>query len=259
MCRIRPGAMTARGAGNRHAPPDRRDDIVGTDLQAEPGSHRTLPRAALGRGSGERRTARDLHQWLDRRGRPLATSPPYHDAHTRGRRPDLVPDRAHRPRQAPRPRQPATRPSPFGISTMSTTSSIQQAPRSGYDRHIRSGDIGYRRPCDNPESATRGRRGRAADSNHACNQSPTSPTPTTCSRSDGPKPPRPNTALTHAVTEYTERYATARRTHGWTPAEPGELGFPHNRPAAHRTRTHRRRTTPTSPTNPPRRRHPARP
>ena len=33
----------------------------------------------------------------------------------------------------------------------------------GYDRHIRSGDIGYRRPCDNPESATRGRRGRAAD------------------------------------------------------------------------------------------------
>jgi hypothetical protein len=58
------------------------------------------------------------------------------------------------------------------------------------------------------------------------------------------------TALTHAVTEYTERYATARRIHGWTPAELGELGFPHNQPPAHRTRAHRRRTTPTSPTNP---------
>jgi hypothetical protein len=58
------------------------------------------------------------------------------------------------------------------------------------------------------------------------------------------------TALTHAVTGYAERYATARRAHGWTPAELGELGFPHNRPATHRTRTHRRRTTPTSPTNP---------
>ena len=38
------------------------------------------------------------------------------------------------------------------------------------------------------------------------------------------------TALAHAVTEYAERYATARRAHGWTPAELGELGFPDNRP-----------------------------
>jgi hypothetical protein len=58
------------------------------------------------------------------------------------------------------------------------------------------------------------------------------------------------TALAHAVTEYAERYATARRTHGWTPAELGELGFPDNRLHATRTRTHRRRATPTHPTGP---------
>ena len=54
------------------------------------------------------------------------------------------------------------------------------------------------------------------------------------------------TALAHAVTEYAERYATARRAHGWTPAELGELGFPDNPPHAKRTRTHRRRATPTN-------------
>ena len=59
------------------------------------------------------------------------------------------------------------------------------------------------------------------------------------------------TALAHAVTEYAERYATARRAHGWTPAELGELGFPDNPPHANRTRTHRRRATPTNPTRPP--------
>ena len=42
MSRMRPEPMTARGAGNRHAPPDRRDDIAGSDLLAEPGSHLTL-------------------------------------------------------------------------------------------------------------------------------------------------------------------------------------------------------------------------
>ncbi len=77
-----------------------------------------------------------------------------------GRRPDRVPYRAHRPRQ------PATGPSPLGKSygapwIRRTVSNKRR--ENGYDRHIRSGDIGYRRPCDNPESATRGRRGRAAD------------------------------------------------------------------------------------------------
>ncbi len=59
------------------------------------------------------------------------------------------------------------------------------------------------------------------------------------------------TALAHAATEYAERYATARRAHGWTPAELGELGFPDNHPHTKRTRTHRRRATPTNPTRPP--------
>jgi hypothetical protein len=62
------------------------------------------------------------------------------------------------------------------------------------------------------------------------------------------------TALAQAMTEYAERYVTARRSHGWTPTELSELGFPDNPPPANRTRTRRRHTTPThtsSPTSPP--------
>ena len=90
------------------------------------------------------------------------TSPPYHDARTRRSPPGS--------RAVPRTPSATTchgtatvQDQHHGYDENGTTTVSNKRRENGYDRHIRSGDIGYRRPCDNPESATRGRRGRAAD------------------------------------------------------------------------------------------------
>ena len=134
---------------------------------------------------------------------------------------------------------------------METTAVSNKHRADTYDRHIRTGGIGYRRHVTTrnpqPEAVAVARQmleprvQSIADLAHAhdlVNQRRAEATAA-------------ETALAHAVTEYAERYATARRAHGWTPAELGELGFPDNHPHANRTRTHRRPATPTSPTRPP--------
>ena len=242
VCRIRPGAMTARGAGKRHAPPDRRDGLRGADLLAEPGLTARRPGPPV-RRADIRAAPRQRH---GRHGRPHRVSPPHHNTRTHGHRLVLVPDGAHRPRQ-PVTGTVAVPGQHHGDDEQYPTSTeqIRTIVTSGPAVSDTVGHVTTRNPQPEAVAAARQmlepRVQSIADLAHAhdlVNQRRAQATAA-------------ETALAHAVTEYAERYATARRAHGWTPAELGELGFPDNPPHAKRTRTHRRRATPTNPTRPP--------
>ena len=165
------------------------------------------------------------------------TSPPYQDVRTRGR-PDLVPT-AHHPRQ-PCCRTPAVPDQHHGDDEQYLTSieQIRTIVTSGPAASDTVGHVTTRSPQPEAIAAARQmlepRVQSIADLAHAhdlVNQRRAEATAA-------------ETALAHAVTEYAERYATARRSHGWTPTELSELGFPNNQPHANRTRTRRRHTTP---------------
>ena len=232
--------MTARSASNDTPRPT--GATAGAGPTSWPSRSLTAPAArATVRRADNRAGPAQRH---GRHGVPIVSSPPYHNTRTHGR-PDLVPD------GAPSTTTVLTGPSPFRISTMETTNSIQQASEqirtivtSGPAASDTVGHVTTRNPQPEAIAAARQmlepRVQSIADLAHAhdlVNQRRAEATAA-------------ETALAHAVTEYAERYATARRAHGWTPAELGELGFPDNQPHANRTRTHRRHATPTNPTRP---------
>jgi hypothetical protein len=229
-----------RGQATR--PPDRRDGLRGADLLAEPGLTARRP----GHRCGEPTSGRDPVNGTIGTGVSIVFSPPYHNTRTHGHRLVLVPDGAHRPRQ-PVTGTVAVPGQHHGDDEQypTRTEQIRTIVTSGPAVSDTVGRVTTRNPQPEAVAAARQmlepRVQSIADLAHAhdlVNQRRAQATAA-------------ETALAQAVTEYAERYATARRAHGWTPAELGELGFPDNPPHAKRTRTHRRRAAPTNPTRPP--------
>ena len=242
--------MTARGAGKRHARP------TGATACAAPTSwpSRASPLAVRATGAASRHPGGTPSTARSARASPscLAAAPQH--PHPRPRL-VLVPDGAHRPRQ-PVAGTVAVPGQHHGYDEQYPTST-EQIRTIVTSRPAVSDTVGRvttRNPQPEAVAAARQmlepRVQSIADLAHAhdlVNQRRAQATAA-------------ETALAHAVTEYAERYATARRAHGWTPAELGELGFPDNQPPR-QTHPNPPPTLPHRPTQParPRRQHPARP